>query len=299
MDDTCYFAGDQVWSTKQKEGFYSEVLGSTQGTSRQICIKSFFDTRACSQMNLYNFRIACRGGLATTPQLFLALFGNDKSTRESGFSLVGANQLSYIDPLRDFSGSMGQRVYLPIGYAPLHTTDINGMIRRLSWDDANQHPALPRSLSIDQERRIKELFVARVGYVEPFPESNIRRAAAIGEERPPPPPLAPSIAKPREEPTHQSTGSHPAGLNVAPNSSLALGLGIMFVAFLAWVFGTATRMLSGEKPNFWRQVAVESISLIVSGIVLYSLGVVDEIKWLSIPLVGGLSIAIVSSARHA
>src|ERR1043166_4586831 len=292
--DTCYFAGAQVFASKQAEDFYSEIVGSTQGTSRQICTKSFFDTRACSSMTFYNFRIACRDGLATAPQLFMALFGNDKSTRDAGFSLANGNQLSYIDPVRDFPGSRGQRIYLPAGFAPLHTMPLDGMVRRLTWDDANQRPALARSLSDDQERRIRQLFVARAGFIEPFPASYIKRVAAIADERPSPP-----TAPPRPAAVPSAPGAPASGLTIAPNSNLALAVGVVFVAFLAWMFGTVSKMLSGERPNFWRQVAVESTSLIISGLVLYAFGIVDEIKWLSIPLVGGLSIAVVSSIRHA
>src|SRR5258707_13665456 len=55
---TCYFAGGQVWTTENTETYYSEVIGSTNGMSAQICGKSFFDSRACATVTLYNFRLA-------------------------------------------------------------------------------------------------------------------------------------------------------------------------------------------------------------------------------------------------
>jgi hypothetical protein len=131
-----------------------------------------------------------------------------------------------------------------------------------------------------------------LGFIEPFPESNIKRAVAISEEGPPPPP--PPSFVPREAPS-----TLPTGLHIDANSNLALGAGVIFVAFVSWVFGTASKLMSGERPHFGRQVAVESLSLIISGTVLYSFGVVDEIKLLSIPLLGGLSIAVVSTIKYA
>jgi len=237
--------------------------------------------------------MACKDGLANAPQLFMALFGNDKSTQQNGFTLNG-NQLFYIDPVRDFSGSSGRRVSLPAGYAPLHTLPIDTVARRLTWDDLNQRLSLARNISNDQERRIRELFVTRPGFVEPFPESNIKRAVAISEERPPPPPPIPSspFSSPEQQPIPQATG-----LRIETNSYLALAAGIVFVAFLSWVFGAASKIMSGDKSKFWRQVGAESISLIASGSVLYWFGIVDEIKLLSIPLIGGFSIALISSIK--
>src|SRR5579883_2488766 len=94
------------------------------------------------------------------------------------------NQLSYVDPAPNCS-SFGCRVQFPPGYAPLHTGPIDAFLRRLTWDDINRRPSLSRALSGDQERRVQQLFVAAPGYVEPFPESNIKRAFDISEEPPP------------------------------------------------------------------------------------------------------------------
>lgn len=259
-------------------------MGSLAGVPGQLCLKSFFDTRTCKPSIFYNFRLACRGGTASAPQLFMALFGNDQSTQKNGFALSG-DQLSYIDPVRDFSGQSGRRVYLPPGYAPLNTTNINSFIKQLTWDDYAMRPALSETLTDDQERRIKQLFVAQSGYIEPFPESSIRRAFQIAEEKPAPAPAVSAQVAGRSQ------------FSVPANSYAALTGSLIFAAFLSWVFGVVTRKLSSERPHFWRQVGIESIGMVISGIILYWLGIVDEIKLLSIPLAGGLSIAVVSSVR--
>lgn len=178
----CHVAGGQVWVTTGTQDAYSEILGSTAPVSRQVCGKSYFDTRSCINVSLYNFKVACRDGVATAPQLFMALFGKDKSTRDFGFALTASDQLSYFDPVHDFSGSSGRTVLLPLGYAPLHTKPIETVTRRLTWDDRRQRLSLPRNLSEDQERRIRSLFVVRSGYVEPFLELKISRAVSIAEE---------------------------------------------------------------------------------------------------------------------
>jgi hypothetical protein len=285
-NNTCYFVGGQVWGDVKKENFYSELLGSLQGVSTKMCFKgSFLNARTCISAILYNFRIACRGGLATAPQFYMAMFGNDESTRKNGFILAN-NQLSYIDPIQN-AGTSGQRVAFPYGYAPFEKP-IDGVVKRLTWDDYHQRPLLTHIPDTEHERRIQNLFVSGPGYVEPFPESNIKLAFEISEERivSPPPPLPP--------PPFQPGGG---GFSIGANSGLAVGGSLVFVAFLSWAFGFVSRMLSGDRPKFWRQVGVESAVLIISGTVLFWFGIVDEIKLLSIPLVGGLSVAVISSLR--
>jgi len=286
-NNSCYIAAGQVWGAVNKESFYSEVIGSLQGVPGQLCLKHFFDVRSCKPSIFYNFRLTCRGGTASTPQLYMAFFGKDQETQKNGFA-ANADQLSYIDPVKDFTGNFGRRVYLPPGYAPLNTTDINNFVRRLSWDDFNQRPALAVSPGSDQDRRIRDLFVVRGGYVEPFPESNIKKAIEISEEKP-------RISSP---PVMQPTESvqHP-GLYIQTNSFPALAGGVMFAALLSWVFTRTSRALSGDRPSILRQIIVESGALIISGTVLWWFGVVDEIKLLSIPLGAGLTVALISSMK--
>lgn len=95
-------------------------------------------------------------------------------------------------------------------------------------------------------------------------------------------------------PQSQPTGVD--GLHITPNSNSALIMGLMFVAFVAWISSFVTKAISGKK-SLPREIAVETIAGILSGVVLYWSGIVDEIKWLSVPLVGGFSIAVYSSVR--
>jgi hypothetical protein len=179
------------------------------------------------------------------PQLFMALFANDQSTQQNSFGISG-NQLSYIDPV----GTAGQRVFFPPGYAPINTVAIDTIIRRLTWDDINQRPALSRNLNSDQAVRIGALFVSRGTYVEPFPESNIKRAVAISEEAP-----ARPVAQNKESPLVSAAPS-----NEFTNSWGALMVGFGFVAFITWFSAIAQRAIV-HKPNFLREVAVESLPL--------------------------------------
>jgi hypothetical protein len=90
-----------------------------------------------------------------------------------------------------------------------------------------------------------------------------------------------------------------SGLHIEANSYPALFAGFLFVAALSWMLNAASKIMSGERQNFLRQVAVESGAAVISGIILYSLGIIDEIKLLSVPVAGGLSIAIISSIRQS
>jgi hypothetical protein len=286
-----------VWVTTQNENFYSEVIGSTSGVNSQMCLKGPLGFRACKQTMLYGFQLVCRGGLSTMPQLFMALFANDQSTLQNSFGISGG-QLSYIDPV----GRAGQRVFFPPGYAPINTVAIDTIIRLLTWDDINQRPVLSRNLNSDQASRIGALFVSRGRCIEPSPESNIKRAVAISEEAPTRP-----VAQNKEPPlvsaapsqiVQTSTPEPSHGSNEFTNSWGALMVGFGFVAFITWISAIAQRAIA-HKPNFLREVAVESTAAIVSSSVLYGLGVATEIKWMSVPILGGLfSLIIASSPKH-
>jgi hypothetical protein len=108
-----------------------------------------------------------------------------------------------------------------------------------------------------------------------------------------PPPQQPQPQPRAENPVDQKTN----GLHIPTNSNLAIALGIAFVGFVSWMSSFATKQLSGEKPNFLREATIASIAAVVSSCVLYPFGLIDEFKWLSAPLVGGLSVALLSSSR--
>lgn len=295
LTQTCYFAGGQVWISNNNERFYSEVLGSFNSVNTQVCGKGFFDTRTCATQTLYNFRLACKGGVATAPQLFMALFGNDKVTQQNGFTLSG-NQLFYLEPVGDFSGNRVRRAALPVGYAPLHTVPIDTVARRLTWDDARDRPMLSRTPTSDQEQRIRALFNTGPGYVEPFPEVNIRKAVSISEEPPP--------APPRPAPTPKSAEaslppSQTSGIYIGANSTSAVAISTFFAGFFAWIVALVTKATAGERPSVLRHITVESIALVISGFVLHSLGIVDEVKLLSIPIGAGVSVAVISAIKFA
>ncbi|HWX86493.1 MAG TPA: DUF4189 domain-containing protein [Xanthobacteraceae bacterium] len=93
--------------------------------------------------------------------------------------------------------------------------------------------------------------------------------------------------------------SNNLGFQITPNSNSAVGLGLIFVGFMSWTFSLLAKAAGGEKRVLWREIAVESIAGVISGIVLYKLGIVNEIKLLAVPLVGGLGIALYSSVRYA
>src|SRR4051794_32083752 len=89
LTQICHFVGGQVWVSNLKEKHYSEIIGSTTEMPVQICRKGFLDTRTCIDVKLYNFRLACRDGVASAAQLFMALFGTEETTRQNGFILNG------------------------------------------------------------------------------------------------------------------------------------------------------------------------------------------------------------------
>jgi hypothetical protein len=221
----------------------------------------------------------------------MALFGKDNSTQQNGFSLAGNSQLAYIEP--DSLGRPYRRALLPAGYAPLHTLPVDVVSKQLEWDDARGHPQISRQISDDQRRRIQSLFATQGRYIEPFPESAISKAIAISEEPPP-------VSRPSTQSTSASgLNERTSGLQISSNSNTALVGGIVFAAFLAWLFGFVNRLASGEKPSIGRQILVESASLVISGVVLYSFGIVDEIKLLSLSLGGGFSVAVISTIKAA
>jgi hypothetical protein len=289
LQQTCYVAGGQVWISKNTERFYSEVFGAFNSVNAQICGKSFFDTRTCRTVTLYNFRLACKGGVATAPQLFMALFGSDKETQQNGFSLSSSgNQLFYLDPVRDFSGNQVRRMALPPGYAPLHTLPIDTFLRRLVWDDARGRPSLSRTPTFEQEKRIQSLFALDDGYLAPFPEANLRRAISISEE-------LPTRPQKLEDVNRDKVG----GVHFDANSTPAVIAGTVFAGLLAWIVGMIVKAAAGGERNFGRHIIGESVAMIVSGLVLYQFGIVDEIKLLSVPIGAGISVAVISAVKFS
>ncbi len=77
------------------------------------------------------------------------------------------------------------------------------------------------------------------------------------------------------------------------NSWPVVLVGTLFSGFLSWLFGTATNALSDSRPGFWQKVAINSISLFISGVVLYYFGFVNEFKLLTIPIFAGVSVAVI------
>jgi hypothetical protein len=222
----------------------------------------------------------------TAPQFYIGYFGLQNSERD--FRIL-SNQLSYIPGM-----GARNRVVFPAGYAPFDGFD--KLVSRMVWDDVKGHPDIARNLTVGQESRIKALFTTKNGYVEPFPASNLQLAISISEEKPPPSaaPMAPKAEISKREPERQADGLH-----ISANSYSALAVGFLFVAFVAWLSAAANRFFLVGKPSFWREVSIETVSSIVSTTVLYTVGVVTEIKWLSVPLLGGLlSVVLTSSAKH-
>jgi hypothetical protein len=186
-------------------------------------------------------------------------------------------------------------VSLPPGYAPLNTSDINSFIKHLTWDDLNARPALNRNVTADQARRIQRLFVVRSGFVEPFPESNIKRALDISEE-PQPQPQPP----PASYASTPQVSSAPNSVNFfTPNSFSAVSSGFIFVAFISWVLGKLAKVGTGDHARFGRQVVVESLASLISTGIWVWLGYVDEWKLLTVPLGGGFAVILVSAIRSA
>src|SRR5579883_2121922 len=84
LTNTCYVAGGQVWGSSNNQNFYSEVLGSTNGLAGQMCVKGmYFNARTCTAATLYNFQIACRGGLASAPQFYMAVLARTPTRKRT------------------------------------------------------------------------------------------------------------------------------------------------------------------------------------------------------------------------
>ena len=80
-----------------------------------------------------------------------------------------------------------------------------------------------------------------------------------------------------------------------PNSFAALGTALGVICCFAWVSGKLSATFSGE--GFLRRVGVETIVSVLAGAILHYLGLVDEWKLLSVPIFGGLSVALIASAK--
>jgi hypothetical protein len=94
----------------------------------------------------------------------------------------------------------------------------------------------------------------------------------------------------------------PLGLSMlSPNSYPALAIGFVFVALITWITSLVTHLFThGGRFSVWRDISIQSVASIVSGSVLSALGIVTDITWLSIPILGGLfSIGLTVSAKHA
>src|SRR5882757_1036407 len=90
---TCYLAGGQAWAEAKSEPYLTEVVGLSPPQRAQFCGKGTFGMRQCKEVSIYSFQFSCRGGLASAPQVFIALFGKDSI--ENRLSVIG-NQLCYI-----------------------------------------------------------------------------------------------------------------------------------------------------------------------------------------------------------
>jgi hypothetical protein len=174
---------------------------------------------------------------------------------------------------------------------------IDVIAKRLEWDDANQRPALPRSLSNEQEKRIRDLFVTRARYVEPFPEAHIKRAVAISQERPPPPPPPPPAPLRVPIPATPSQDASQAAVSSFGNSGVALAIAVMCVAIMCFLSSFVSRKVAGEQLSFGARVVVLTLVAFVSTAGLHALGIVDEFKLLSVSLVGGLSVGLLFSIK--
>jgi hypothetical protein len=97
------------------------------------------------------------------------------------------------------------------------------------------------------------------------------------------------------------TPQSPTGWHIEPNSLLAVTAGVFFAGLLSWISATLSKIVSGGESPVWRKVAIgvaiDSMSLCISGVVLYHFGIVDEVKLLSIPIGAGISVAVISSVK--
>jgi hypothetical protein len=292
VSQSCYIAGGQVWATAEKESTYSEIIGSTQGVAGQICIKGFFGVRNCIAATLYNFRVACRDGIATAPDFYMALFGNEKSTRDNGFSVSG-NQLSYIDP--DMNG--GHRVFYPPGYAPWIATQIVPHMKQLAWDDVNQRPVLNREVGADQERRIRELFVTRGGYVEPFPADNIRKAFAISLEKPAPSPSMTTAAQKADSADKGTSNANSNNPIANLNDWIKLGIGAIVLVVIKFAMRVIFGSEHERRPTF-KDLIRNAIAALAALPVFYIFGLSAETTIWSLSLGFGFSISLTWAVSH-
>jgi len=74
----------------------------------------------------------------------------------------------------------------------------------------------------------------------------------------------------------------------APNAPPAVAGGFIFVAFITWATAKALRVYRHGLANVWNDILIEVVSSLISSGVLFGVGFLTEIKWLSVSLLGGL-----------
>lgn len=267
----CQIVGGRASISVENEDYYTELVGPLSGKPSQMCIAGWFGARSCVNVTLYNFKAVCRGGTASAPALYMALFGNDKPNLDSGVTLVG-DQISYIEQSNDLYQKNPRRVAFPIGYAPF--PDLQARLKTLNWDASGGYPILSREINTDQRRRITDLFVARGGYVEPFPVSHIARAATISQERP---------KAPEPQPAPPASATRPA----MDNATAFVAAGLVFlVGFLT--------MRNVPVDSFFGRLVIGVLVGVASSVILYFIGVKDHLTIVSVSVFGGVVVFAVS-----
>lgn len=273
----CQMIGGSVVISVEKEDYYTQIVGPRAGQPSQMCVAGWFGARTCADVILYNFSVVCRGGVASAPALYMALFGGDKETANNGAMLSGG-RLSYIEQSKDLYQRHPRRVAFPTGYAPFQA--LESRLRSLEWDMAAGHPVLSRAITEDQRARIKALFVTRSGYVEPFPVSAVARAAGVSEERPKVPEsnmAPPSRGSPQPQQDSPRAGSpsqirEPKPVDPAVVYLLVAGA----IALLVYAIKKQVPIKSLQGA-----VVVATVASIISSVVLYWLGMKEGITLFS------------------
>jgi tetratricopeptide (TPR) repeat protein len=123
----------------------------------------------------------------------------------------------------------------------------------------------------------------------------IEKARAEIAPRPSPTPIAPpsSTTVPPPTPTVPVTSENWPH----PNSNVALIVGVILWGFISRVASSTAKRIPGVKERMWREIVVETFSGLFTDCMLYGLGIVTDIKFLAVPLIGGVSLGLFFSPK--